>query len=136
MAGYSDDLLMVRVLILLVVLLAFCAAVAVASAVILRGVRRSRDIATRRVLGATRTQIATALVSEAAGWVLFGLILGSAVILFLVPRDVGILLAFVSIALAGLLGAWVGARRVASLPLGKSGLFRAAPDRREDFNSF
>jgi ABC-type antimicrobial peptide transport system permease subunit len=126
---------MVLCLLAIVALSAFAVGIGVASVVLADAVERGREIATRRVLGATRGQITAAFVGKATGLVLFGLLLGTVILLLWSEPSAAAPIACLITCFAGLCGAWIGARRAARTPLSKSGLFRAAPDRREDFNA-
>jgi ABC-type antimicrobial peptide transport system permease subunit len=133
--GYANDRLMILCLLAIVVLSAFAVGVGVGSVVLVDAVRRAKEIATRRVVGATRGQITRAFVGNATGLVLLGLLVGTIILLVVGKLSLALPISCFLTGFAALCGAWIGARRAARTPTSKSGLFGSAPDKREDFNS-
>ena len=110
----------------LAVLSVFAAAIAVAGSVLYRSTHLRKEVATRRALGARRSDIARMLLSEnvlgiAAGVVIGGLALATT------SRTV-VLTSATLLILAALIGGWIAGRYAARMPDSKSGRFRTTPD--------
>jgi ABC-type lipoprotein release transport system permease subunit len=118
----------------LVVLLLLTVVVAVGSNVLHRSVALEREIATRRVLGARRSDIARTFLLESMGPLLLGSCRFAALALPLFsnvqPLGGALLIGEVGVACCGTVGAHLAARHASHVAFGRSGLFGGASDKR------
>jgi ABC-type antimicrobial peptide transport system permease subunit len=119
----------------LIVLSLVAGGVAIAASVLYRSTLTKQETATRRVLGARRSQIARMLLSEnvlglAAGIAVGGLALLATGELHKAWFAVVVLVSAGILVGASLAGGWVAARHAAKVPFSESGLFRTSADTR------
>jgi hypothetical protein len=134
--SYAPDHFIVVAMSVTIALLLCAAALATGTNVLYRSVLLEREIATRKVLGARRSQIVAMFLLESMTGVSIGVLFGAVVValtcLFIPgsPPLATMLISIVLLACAGAIGGWVAARHAANTPFGKSGLFRAGSDKR------
>lgn len=110
--------------------------VSIASSVLYRSTLLKKEIATRRVLGARRSQIARMFLSENMLGLAAGIAGGGLALLATVESHhawfVAVVLSSAAILFgAGLAGGWLAARHAAKVPFSESGLFRTSSDTRD-----
>ncbi|HKQ11932.1 MAG TPA: FtsX-like permease family protein [Steroidobacteraceae bacterium] len=110
----------------LIVLSISAAGVAVAGSVLYRSTVVHREVATRKALGARRSDIARMFLSENVLGVAVGIAIGSAALL--ATGRIILIGAATLLTAAGLIGGWIAGRYAADTPVSKSGRFRTAPD--------
>lgn len=108
--------------------------VALAGSVLYRSTLLKKEIATRRVLGARRSQIACMFLSENILGLAAGIAVGGLALLAVGESHkawFAIVLSSAAILVgAGLAGGWLAARHAAKVPFSESGLFRTSSDTR------
>lgn len=114
----------------LVLLSLVSAGVAVAASVLHHSTLRSREVATRRVLGARRSQIARMFLSENVVGIAAGLVIGTLAMLAAGESRHLSSPAVLLVAAAAIAGGWIAGRQAAKVPFSKSGLFRTGSDTR------
>lgn len=133
--SYELDRLMIVCLGILVLLCLIAGGMTIAASVMHRSTQLAREVATRRVLGARRSQIVEMFLLENLAGIMLGILAGS-LVLFSAGRLsdlsswVGLLCSAAVLTCAGLIGAWISGRHAAKTSFSKSGLFHSAPDRR------
>ena len=111
------------------------AAVAIAASVLRRSTLLSRELATRKILGARRSHIARMFLSENVLGMAAGIAIGCLAMLAAGEVHHSWFLAIVSSSAtvlvgAGLAGGWLTACHAAKVPFSESGLFRTSADTR------
>lgn len=132
---YAQDYLMVTSLAALVAAAILGGATGVAANVLHRSTQRAKDVATLRILGARRPHIFRMFLAENVAGVVLGIVLASLVLagVFALWRPqylVAVLLGAVLVIGSATIGYWLAVRHASRTPFAKSGLFRAAPDKR------
>jgi ABC-type antimicrobial peptide transport system permease subunit len=131
--AYEIDYLVIVVLGVLIAFFVIAAALMGATNVLFRSVAIAKEIATRRVLGARRSQIVRMFLVENVSGLMLGLGMG-AFLVWQLGTSSKAWLAFIFSAalLAGgaLIGTYLAARHAASTPFSMSGLFCAGSDKR------
>jgi putative ABC transport system permease protein len=120
---------------ILMLLSLIAAGVAIAGSVLYRSMLLSKELATRRILGARRSHIVRMFLSENVLGMAAGLAAGTLAGLAAGElRHSWFLAAILSSAVilvgAGLIGGWLAARHAANVPFSASGLFRTSSDTR------
>jgi putative ABC transport system permease protein len=133
--SYELDRLMLICLAIVVLLCLIAGGVTIAARIIHRSTQLAREVATRRILGARRSQITEMFLLENLAGIMLGIVVGSLVLLFAgrlldLSSSVDLLYSAALLTCAGLIGGWIAGRHAAKTPFSKSGLFRSAPDRR------
>jgi putative ABC transport system permease protein len=133
--SYELDRLMIVCLGILVLLCLIASGMTLAASVIHRSNQLAREVATRRVLGARRSQIVAMFLLENLAGIMLGLLAGSLVLLSTgtlsdLSSWVGLSCSAALLTCAGLIGGWISGRQAAKTSFSKSGLFHCAPDRR------
>lgn len=120
-----------------VLLSIFSVSLAAAGHVCYRSVKLQKEIATRRVLGARRTDIARQLLIESVapliGMALVSSLTTSLLMVLLGVTSLGIVVVLCTsavITLVGALSMWIAARSASQTPFRRSGLFAASTDKR------
>lgn len=101
----------------------------IASSVIQRSTELSREVATRRILGARRSDIVAMFLLENLPGIAIGVVLGSLVLLA-TSSLMSLLLSAALLTCAALVGGGLAGRHAARTPFSKSGLFGSSPDNR------
>lgn len=109
--------------------------IAIAASVLYRSTLLSKEVATRRILGARRSHIVRMFLSENALGVVAGTAAGSLAVLAAGEQLHAwswavVLNSAAMLAVACALGGWVAARHAAKVPFSASGLFRTSADTR------
>ena len=104
---------------------------AIASVVIYRSTQLAKEVATRRVLGARRSDIVGMFLLESLPGMLVGVIVGSLALLstgalFDLSGWVGLSYSAALLTGAGIVCGWMAARHAAKTPFSKSGLFASS----------
>jgi ABC-type antimicrobial peptide transport system permease subunit len=133
--SYELDRLMIVCLGILVLLCLIAGGMTIAASVIHRSTQLAREVATRRVLGARRSQIVEMFLLENLAGIMLGLLAASLALLSTGTLSdfsswVGLLCSAAVLTCAGLIGGWISGRHAAKTSFSKSGLFHSAPDRR------
>ena len=119
----------------LTILSVVAGATAVAANILYRSTILSREIGTRRVLGARRSQVVRMLLAENVIGIAAGVVLGGIAVLIVVglsrPSVADVLIfSTAAVAATGICGGWLAARHASKTPFAASGLFQCPPDRR------
>jgi ABC-type antimicrobial peptide transport system permease subunit len=104
------------------------AGVAVAASVLCRSALIRKELATRRALGARRSNIVRMFLSENVLGVAAGIAIGSLALLAVDSSWTVILNSANLLGMAGLLGGWIAGRHAANSPVSRSGRFRTTLD--------
>lgn len=110
----------------LAVLSIFAAAIAVAGSVLYRSTVMHKEVATRRALGARRSDIARMFLSDNVLGIVAGVVIGGSALL-----AVGCMIVISSATLlivAGVIGGWAAGRHAADMSVSRRGRFRTIPD--------
>lgn len=109
--------------------------IAIAGSVLRRSTLLSKEVATRRILGARRPHIVRMFLSENTLGIVAGIAAGSLVMMATGELHRSwfwaVLLSSATVVTGtGLAGGWIAGRHAAKIPFGKSGLFRTSSDTR------
>jgi ABC-type antimicrobial peptide transport system permease subunit len=120
-------------LFVLVALSLVAGGIALGASILYRSTTLSRELATRRVMGARRSQIARMLLAENMLGIAAGLAVGAVAAMLAGGLRhpwllAGLLTSIGLVAVAVFSGGWIAARHAAQVPFGKSGLFRTSSD--------
>lgn len=115
----------------LTVLSVMAGGTAVAASILYRSTMLDREIATRRILGARRSQIVRLLLAENVIGIAAGVVLGGIAMLIVVelPRPSALIFSAAVVAATAICGGWLAARHASKTPFAASGLFQCPPDR-------
>ena len=110
-------------------------ALTIASSVIHRSTLLSKEVATRRILGARRSDIVAMFLLENLPGVAIGVVVGSLVLLAAgalleLTSLISLLSSAALLTCATVVGGWVAGRHAARTPFNKSGLFSSSTDKR------
>jgi ABC-type antimicrobial peptide transport system permease subunit len=128
--SYELDRLMILCLGILLLLCLIAGGMTIAASVIHRSTQLATEVATRRVLGARRSQIVEMFLLENLAGIVLGLIAGSLLLLSAgtlhdLSSWVGLSCSAAVLTCAGLIGGWISGRYAAKTPFSKSGLFHS-----------